>query len=319
MFPSPDRLSVCFAHAAYEFLDGAETPWTCRQARDPETLARLLPGADVLVISGMWRSEMLAAAPRLRLVQSISAGTERFDRAAFAAAGVRLASASGANARAVAEHTLALMLALTRRVAEARDNQRRHFWRGMQSNRALREDELAGKTLLVVGLGTIGSRVARLARAFEMHVIGIRRDPARGAGDAHEVHGLAALPAQLARADIVALTCPLTAETAGLIDAAALAALKPSALLVNCARGGVVVREDLCHALALGTLAGAALDVTTPEPLAPDDPLWDVPNLLLTPHSAGECRTYEADVRAILAENIARLGRGETALLNQVV
>jgi phosphoglycerate dehydrogenase-like enzyme len=255
----------------------------------------------------------------LRFVQSISAGTDQYDRDALAARGIRLASAAGVNARAVAEHAMGLILALARRLPEARDNQAARVWRGMIGDLAQREDELGGKTLLIVGLGRIGGRLAQLAKAFDMRVVGFRRDPASGAGAADSVHGLAALAAHLPDADVVALTCPLTPETRNVIDAAALALLRPGATLVNVARGPCVDQAALIDALRENRLAGAALDCTDPEPPPPDSPLWTLPNLFQTPHTGGETRRYEANVIAILLENLDRLWRGETMLRNQVV
>ena len=115
---------------------------------------------------------------RLRFIQSIGSGTDQFDKAQLAARGMRLASAAGVNARAVSEHAMSLILALARRLPEARDNQARRFWRGMIGDLTQREDELTGKTLLIIGLGRIGGRLAQLAKAFDMNVIGFRRDPA---------------------------------------------------------------------------------------------------------------------------------------------
>ena len=136
----------------------------------------------MLVVSGLWRNELIASAPRLRFIQSVSAGTDQYDKAALAAAGIRLASAQGVNERAVAEHAMALILALTRQLHLARDNQSAKHWRPMIGERARREDELGGKTLVIVGLGRIGQRLARLARAFDLRVIGVRRQPGRGRG-----------------------------------------------------------------------------------------------------------------------------------------
>ena len=177
---------------------------------------------------------------------------------------------------AVSEHAIALILALTRRLPEARDNQNRKFWRGMLGDLTRREDELGGKTLLIVGLGRIGGRLARLAKAFDMHVIGLRRDPAAGRNGTDEVHGVEHLHELLPRADIVALTCPLTPQTENLIDANALRLMKPSAHLVNCARGRVVDEAALIACMQTNGIAAAGIDVTTEEPLpailAPVDP-----------------------------------------------
>jgi phosphoglycerate dehydrogenase-like enzyme len=223
------------------------------------------------------------------------------------------------NARAVSEHVMALILALARRLPEARDNQAKRVWRGMIGDLERREDELAGKTLIVVGLGQIGGRLAQLAKAFDMAVIGIRRDPRAGRGHADTVHAVTELGALLPQADFVALTCPLTAETEKLIDAGALGRMKPSAYLVNAARGRVVDEPALTEALARRQIMGAALDVTVEEPLPPDSPLWAMDHVLITPHTAGETRRYEDNVLAIMRENLERLWRGETELLNQVV
>jgi phosphoglycerate dehydrogenase-like enzyme len=152
-----------------------------------------------------------------------------------------------------------------------------------------------------------------------MKVIGIRQNPGAGSNGADEVHGLDALPALLPQADIVALTCPLTPATEGLMSAAAIGLMKPSAYLVNCARGRVVDEAALVAALQSGAIAAAGIDVTVQEPLPPDSPLWSLPNALVTPHTAGETRRYEVNVMDMLMENLDRLYRGETALLNQVV
>jgi phosphoglycerate dehydrogenase-like enzyme len=214
---------------------------------------------------------------------------------------------------------MSLILALARRLPEARDNQARRHWRGMIGDLGQREDELQGKTLVIVGLGKIGGRLAQLAKAFDMRVIGVRRDPAGGRGAADEVHALSALPGLLPAADFVALTCPLTPETTNLIDATALAAMRPSAYLVNCARGRVVDEPALVTALREGRIAGAGIDVTWEEPLPAESPLWDAPNAFITPHTAGETRRYEDNVLDILMENLTRQWRGEAALQNQVV
>ena len=279
---------------------------------------QVIGDCDVLVCSGLWRNDLPKIAPKLRLVQSISAGVNQYDTSIMKAAGVHLASAQGANARAVSDHGMALILSLARRLPEARDNQAKKHWRGMIGDLSTREDELAGKTLLIVGVGRIGGRLARLAKAFEMNVIGIRRDPANGAEGADEIHGFDKLHELTARADVVALTCALTPETTGIIDAKVLALLKPSAWLVNVARGAVVDEAALIAALRAQSFAGAALDVTAEEPLPESSPLWDLPNVFITPHSAGETRRYEDAVIDLLVENLDRLARGET-LKNQIV
>jgi phosphoglycerate dehydrogenase-like enzyme len=322
MIPPKDQLVVCFAHAAYQMkacFDALNTGIANFELRERDAFERRAHEADVIVVSGMWHDGILPLASRLRFIQSIGSGTDQFDKAALAGRGIRLASAAGVNARAVAEHAMSLMLALARRLPEARDNQARRVWRGMIGDLTQREDELTGKTALIIGLGRIGGRLAQLAKAFEMDVIGFRRDPAAGRGAADSVHTLAELSAFLPRADFVVLTCPLVPETRGVIDAAALGLMRHSAFLINVARGPCVVEGALVDALNGGRIAGAALDCTDPEPPEQTSPLWAMPNVFITPHTGGETRQYEANVIEILMENLERMWRGETVLRNQVV
>jgi phosphoglycerate dehydrogenase-like enzyme len=214
---------------------------------------------------------------------------------------------------------MALILALSRRLPEARDNQERRIWRGMIGDLSQREDELGAKTLLVVGLGQIGGRLAQLAKAFDMRVVGLRRDPAKGREAADAVHGMSELKSLLPEADFVALACPLTKETENLLEADAFAEMKPSAYLVNVARGRVVDEAALIEALTARRIAGAGIDVTAEEPLASNSPFWGMEQVLLTPHTAGETRRYEDNVIEILRDNLGRLGRGEAQLRNQVI
>jgi D-2-hydroxyacid dehydrogenase (NADP+) len=321
-FPSRGALTVAFAHVAYraaEEFAARRTGVAHFEVRTLEELEGRASQADVLVVSGLWRNSLIASLPKLRFVQSFSAGTDQYDEALFARRGVRLANAQGVNERAVAEHAMALTLALTRQLHKARDNQRERRWRGMIGDRALREQELCGGTLVVVGLGRIGMRLARLARAFDMRVIGVRRTATPAPEAADEVVAVAGLEGALAKADVVALTCPLTQETEGLIGVAALKALKPGALLINVARGKVVDEVALLAALSDGRVGAAALDCFHDEPLRAESPFWTLPNVLITPHSAGETGRYEANLVDILVDNIERLLRGETALRNQVV
>jgi len=322
MIAPADKIDICFAHVAYRLQErfaALATGISSFAVRDADTLMRRVGDADVLVISGLWQNYLLDHATRLRFIQSIGAGTDQFPREELATRGIRLASARGVNARAVAEHAMALMLALNRRLPEACDNQSRCVWRGMIGDLSRREDELGGKTLLVVGLGDIGGRLAQLAKAFDMHVVGLRRHPALGRGVADAVLPMDALNAVLPDADFVALACPLTAETENLIDAEALNRMKPGAHLVNVARGRVVDEAALIEALQTRRIAGAAIDVTAQEPLMPSSPLWAMEHVLITPHTAGETRRYEDNVIEILLDNLGRLWRGEQQLRNQIV
>lgn len=313
---------VLFGHAAYQFSEPFARRKTGMRPIEVHTVDELkarCAEADFVVASGLWRNEMLDVVTRLRFVQSISAGTDNFDKQRFRDRGVRLASAQGVNAQAVSEHAMALMLALARQIHIGRDNQRNRHWRGMIGDVSRREFVLGGKTLLIVGLGDIGQRLARLAKAFGMRVVATRRDPSRGAGAADAVYDDGRLAEIVGEADIVALTCPLTPETANLIDADILGRMRRTAYLVNVARGKVVDEAALVAALEAGVIAGAALDVAREEPLPASSALWSLPNVLITPHTAGESRIYEEEVIDLFLDNAGRLARGEAVLRNQIV
>jgi phosphoglycerate dehydrogenase-like enzyme len=322
MFPSKDRLTICFAHVAYQMQERflpRRTGIKGFSVRTPDEFERRIGEADVVVVSGMWRNELLEKAQRLRFIQSIGAGTDQFDREKLKQRGIHLASAQGVNVHAVSEHVMALILAVARRLPEARDNQAKHVWRGMISDLSQREDELGESVLLIFGLGRIGSRLATLAKAFGMRVIGIKRDPSKGGEAADSVHGFSELNAILPQADFVALTCPLTKETEKVIDADALSRMMNSAYLISAARGRCVDEPALIKALQDKKIAGAGIDVTVEEPLPSSSPLWDFSNVLITPHTAGETRRYEENVLDILTDNLDRFWRGESALRNQIV
>ena len=322
VLPRKEDLTICFAHVAYRMADrfaARNTGIRHFQVTSLEELTVRIGDADVLSISGLWRNSLIARAPKLKFIQSISSGTDQYSREALKAAGIRLASAQGVNARAVAEHAMSLILAMTRQLHIARDNQHKKHWRGMISDLSKREDELGGKTLLVVGLGRIGSHLAMLAKAFGMRVIGTKRDPGAGGANADDVFSQGRLAEVLPLADFVALTAALTPQTEGMINAQALARMKPSAFLINVARGRIVDEPALIAALKDGRLAGAGIDTTVEEPLAATSPLWEMPNVLITPHTAGETRKYEDNVIDLLVENLDRLWRGETELKNGIV
>jgi D-2-hydroxyacid dehydrogenase (NADP+) len=321
-FPAPADLTICFAHAAYRMGDEfarRATGLNFFEVRSADEFAARIGEADVVVVSGMWRNAPVERATKLRFIQSISAGLDQYDLAVLRSRGIRLASAQGVNANAVAEHAMGLMLALARKIHTSRDNQTKRFWRPMIGDPAQREDELAGKSLLIVGLGGIGQRLARFAKAFDMTVTGVKRDIATPVAAVDRLVTPDGLADAIGRADVVALTCPLTPETTHLIDARMLGLMKPSAMLVNCARGKVVDEDALIDALRAGRIAAAGLDVVREEPLPEASPLWGFDNVLITPHVGGETAAYEARVVDLLIENLARLGRGETALANQVI
>jgi phosphoglycerate dehydrogenase-like enzyme len=178
MIPDRHALVICFAHVAYQLqarFARRHTGIASFEVRSREELDRRIGDADVLVISGLWHDGLLERAGRLRFIQAIGAGTDQFPGKTLKEHGIRLASARGVNARAVSEHAMALILALARRLPEARDNQAKRLWRGMIGDLDAREDELRGKVVVIIGLGAIGSRLAELTKAFEMP----RRAPER--------------------------------------------------------------------------------------------------------------------------------------------
>lgn len=319
--PPRENLKLLFAHSAYDMkalFDAKREGINTIQAANYDDLKAKLPEVDVLVVSGLWKNELLQHAPRLKYLQSISAGTNQYDLETFKKRGIVLASAQGVNRNAVSEHAIGLLLSLTRRLALARDNQHQRYWRPDQRNPADRESELPGKTLLLVGLGGIGGRIARLARAFDMHVVGVRRNVEAGPGEANEVHSFKEIMGLIPRADVVVLSCPLTDETRNLIDRQAIAAFKRTAFLINVARGACVDESALVDALEEGRIAGAALDVLQPEPPVKESKLWTLPTVILTPHSAGETTQYEQNVFSILTRNLEKIWKGDLNLVNRV-
>ena len=322
VLPDQNELTIQFAHPAYRMAErflsrgtgiGHFQTWT-----DEETCARASE-ADVLVISGLWTDNLLKIAPDLRFIQTISAGYEQFPLDELRTRAIRVANASGVNADAVSHHAMGLALALARQLHHARDQQHKRHWRPMISDLSQREDDLCGQTMLIVGLGEIGSRLAKLAKAFEMKVVGVKQDVASHDGTADEVYAPDQLETLLSRADFVVLCCPLNRLTREMIDANAFSAMKASAQLVNVARGGCVQEKALAAALTKGQIAGAAIDHFQDEPLGAQSPFWAMENLIITPHSAGETRKYEDNVIDILIENIDRLWTGNKELVNQIL
>jgi phosphoglycerate dehydrogenase-like enzyme len=277
---------------------------------------RAIGDVDVLVSMAFTR-DMAAAAPRLRLVQVPGAGLDRIDRTALAP-GTALANAYGHDV-GIAEYVIGAMLAISRSFCRVDAALRQGRWDSVWSGAAVPLwPELAGKTLGVLGYGRIGQAVARRALAFDMDVLAIRRDAGRpdpnGLGF---VRGPAALDEVLGRADYLAITLALTPDTRGLIGARELARLKPTAMLINVARGEVVDEDALYDALRRGAISGAALDVWYRYPTGAalvhpgHRPFHELPNVLMTPHVSGWTEGM-MDARAgIIAENIHRTARGE--------
>ncbi|MGH6741666.1 MAG: D-2-hydroxyacid dehydrogenase [Bradyrhizobium sp.] len=308
MLPPKDRLNICFAHVAYQLQERfapRQTGIKSFAVRTPEDFDRRVGEADVVVVSGLWRNELLDKAPRLRFIQSIGAGTDQFDRDKLKNRGIHLASAQGVNVNAVSEHVMALILAIARRLPEARDNQSKHVWRGMISELSQREDELSCKVLLVFGLGGIGSRLAKLAKAFGMRVIGTKRRPQK-IDNVDEV-----LPAErtkdvLGQSDFVLLLLPGTPQTENFMNAERLGWMKPTAWMLNFGRGSIVKDADLIVAAKEKKIAGAVLDVFRQEPLPATDPLWTAENIIVLPHIGGPHPQRDRFVSRLFVDNLGR-------------
>jgi len=243
-------------------------------------------------------------AERLRLIQVLGAGVDGVLPAPDLRASVALANQRGMSAEPMAEFGLTLVLALLKQLPFFVAAQREHAWRRTLPVRA------ACKTLGILGLGAIGEALAVRAAALGMRVIGTQRTPKAHPAVA-QIESPEHMDRVLAQADVVVLLLPLTDETRGLLSRERLAQLKPGALLVNLARGGIVDEAALVEALRSGRLAGAAFDVFDEEPLPASSPLWEAPNLWITPHMAGGFPEILDETTRLFAENVARLERGE--------
>ena len=265
--------------------------------------------ADADVVLGFVTREMFLAARRLRWVQSISSGVDAFLYDEFRDSEVVLTSEKGLVGEHLADHGFGLLLMLTRQLGTAL----RHgpdAWNHRPEMRS-REVELTGATMGIFGFGGTGRAMARRAAAFGMTVQALDRDPVPTSPEVDEVWGPDRFEELLATSDVVAICCPLTPETRGRFDAAAFARMRSTAWLVNVTRGEVMVEDDLVAALESGAIAGAALDVAPREPLPADSRLWALPNVAMTPHTAGASQFRAGRNLDRFVSNLERLRAGE--------
>jgi len=299
-------------HEMVTLLDGAGIDVVVPQSRDQHGVHAVLDGADVVLAD--WSStlrlgaEEAARAEGIGYIQNAGAGTDSIDLAAWAAAGVPVASTAGANAIGVAEWCLSATLAVLRSLCWADAEVRAGRWPQLEAgDRGCRE--LSGRRVGIVGFGDIGSRCATRFAAFDSEVSywSRRRRPPE------EEHGATyrELDDLVRRSDVLVLVVPLTAETRGMIDAARLASMPRGAILVNAGRGGLVDEAALVEALASGGLGGAALDVFANEPLGPGSPLRDSERVLLSPHIAGATSESRMRIFSMIAGNLSRAIQGE--------
>ena len=288
--------------------DGMRLTWA--SARDDAHLREIIADAEYAV-SGQIAvpAALLNAGKRLKLLHKWGVGVDNFDLAAARELGITVARTTGSNSVPVAEFTLGLALACMRHIADAHGALARGVWSGTNADRP--SAQLSGKTVGIVGFGATGQAFARLLPGFGCTILYTQRRQLEPDAEAALGARYTPLDELLATADVISLHCPLTRETAGMIDRAALARMKPGAVLVNVARGGVVVEADLIDALRDRVIRAAAMDVFETEPLPADSPLIGVPGLLLTPHIAAQAaETFEPTIRQMFS-NIVRVSRGE--------
>ena len=283
-----DKLEAAAPGCAFRYVPGAEVT------------AELAASAEVII--GNIAPALVAGADKLALFQLNSAGADAYLKPGVLREDVILCNATGAYSKAVAEHGLAMTLALQKKLPLYRDGQRAHVWR----ERGL-VTSIADATVLVVGLGDIGLHYACMAKALGAHVVGLKRRPGEKPEGVDELYTTDRLDELLPRADVIFSVLPGTPETTHLYTAERFARMKDSAIFVNCGRGSAVELEVLRRALEDGQIAAAGVDVAETEPLPPDSPLWEVENLLITPHVAGEYHLPETFERiiGIAARNLA--------------
>ena len=269
-------------------------------------LLRKLGEAEIVFGPNRFPAEYADAARALKWFQVINAGVDRMAKEGLLDRGFVVTTAAGLAASGIAEYVVGVMVMLAKGLHTSVRDQAKHSW---ESRRTL---ELSGKTIGIVGLGEIGRETARRARAFGMRVVASRRNVS-GVPDADcdELIAHSDLPRLLAQSDYVVVAVPLTPETRHLIGAAELATMRPSAFLVNVARGEVIDQAALISALENGTIAGAGLDVFDPEPLPTDSPLWDMPNVIISPHISGSVEDYGHKATALFLANLRRYVAGE--------
>ena len=283
-------------------------------ATTPEQFGAAIGGADV-VLTIRSISEELPEGTEPDWVQTLNSGVDSYDLDALAEREIAVTNAAGVAAEPIAEQVLGYLLIFERRIHKGiRQQERDGIWQRYSAG------EVSGKTLGIVGLGAIGTRVAELASAFDMEVIGTKRTPETAPEIVDEAYPPEGLPELLARSDYLVLACPLVEATRGLIGTEELMSMRSDAVLVNVARGEVVEESALETALQQDRIRGAALDVFEREPLPQESSLWDLSNAVVTPHMAGSTPKYADRVGSLFEENYRQYVAGDLAdLTNRIV
>lgn len=277
-------------------------------SRNRDEIESVLDEIEIAVLS--FPRDLLPKARNLRWFQQWSAGADWLLRHPEAVElDFVLTSTSGMHAIQITEHIFALLLAFARRIDQSVRHQARREWMSDEQKQAV--FELAGKTMVLIGVGAIGERTAQVAGAFGMRVLGVRRDPAKSVPGVESMFGPDRLLDVLPEADCVVVTAPLTSETRKMIGEQELRAIKPTAYLVNIGRGGIIDERALIQALDEGWIAGAGLDVFEEEPLPEDSPLWNADNVIITAHYAGITPVYDERAMAIFLDNLKRYRAGK--------
>lgn len=303
-----------------------------RNCRSIDEIGQLLDDSSEILLTFRVPHGIAQRAPQLKWIQLLSAGADHALNGALAhhepgVHAIRLTTASGIHATPIAEYVMASMLAYVHRLHDALRAQIRGEWM-MQGEFMAKVDELRGKTVAIIGYGSIGRETARLAQAFGMEVVALKRDPStradpgwipKGLGDPQgtiprRFCGPDERQAALAESDFVVVTLPLTSETRKFLGAREFATFKPGAYLVNIGRGEVIDQQAMIEALRQGRLAGAGLDVFEHEPLEPESPLWGMEQVILTPHISGATRSYMDKACELFADNLKRYHAGRPLL-----
>ena len=275
--------------------------------------------ADVDIYVGGWiNRDVLLAAKKLKWIQSVSSGVDGFVRVPeLVESSVYLTSAVGTHGACLAESAMAMIFAFTRGIRHCVFVQQQHSWSaGKEVCSGM--VELTGSTMGIIGLGVVGRALAKRAQAFDMRVIAVDMYPKDKPDHVSELWGLERLDDLLRESDYVVVAVPRTPKTLGMIGAEQIALMKPGAMLVGISRGGIIDQTALAQALREKRLAAAALDVSDPEPLPEDNELWELDNLLMTPHIAGGTQFEMAHVISIFRENLDRFLNSDFPLRNQV-
>jgi len=284
---------------------------------DTKELLALVRDADVL-LAGVFSRELFLAAKRLKWIQSFFAGVDRLLFPEVVESRVIVTNASGVNSTAVSEHAVGLMLALSRKLHFHVRNQMENRWKTSDAELLTQMEELSGKTVGIVGLGRIGGEIAKKAKCLGMTVVATRRNlfsPKSGYID--KLVPAENLKRLLTDSDFVMLALPLTKDTERMIGEAELKSMKKTSYLINVSRGKLVEEEKLIQALNEGWIAGAGLDAFEMEPLPRDSPLWQMKNVIITPHVAGLTPYYLDRLTDLFCDNLNRFLRGES-LINVV-